>query len=539
MKKIVLLFIFLLSQNIFSQEDAWVYFTDKPDSQYYFDNPLEMLSQRALDRRTNQGIALDILDVPIHQLYFDQISTSSGIEVKSKSKWMNAVHVRGSISAIDALADLTFVSNIQFANRSLNTQNRIANNSENKAVNKKLDVQENFVYGNSSNQIQMLNGHLLHQQDYTGTGKIIAVMDAGFPNVNTASSFQRIRDNNQILGGYNFVARNENVYTSNSHGTLVLSLMAGYFENQLVGTAPDANYYLFITEDSADENPVEESYWVEAAELADSLGVDVINTSLGYFAYNNPSYSYTYADMNGVTSFISRGADIAFSRGMICVTSAGNSGNSANPNISTPADAIHTLTVGSVKFDETYSTFSSIGPTFDGRIKPDVMAQGQNPYFSTTSGSVSNASSGTSFSGPIIAGMVASFWQAIPWATNQQVVDFVLQSADRFTNPTAQFGYGIPDFQLALNMAQLSIIENKKIQFLVYPNPVNDKVIVSFPNDLSDVKWQLFNSLGQKILEKTISQNDNLIATSELQNGIYFYKIEAKNTIQTGKIIKN
>ena len=539
MKKIVLLFIFLLSQNIFSQEDAWVYFTDKPDSQYYFDNPLEMLSQRALDRRTNQGIALDILDVPIYQLYFDQISTSSGIEVKSKSKWMNAVHVRGSISAIDALADLTFISNIQFANRSLNTQNRIANNSENKAVNKQLDVQENFVYGNSSNQIQMLNGHLLHQQDYTGTGKIIAVMDAGFPNVNTASSFQRIRDNNQILGGYNFVARNENVYTSNSHGTLVLSLMAGYVENQLVGTAPDANYYLFITEDSADENPVEESYWVEAAELADSLGVDVINTSLGYFAYNNPSYSYTYADMNGVTSFISRGADIAFSRGMICVTSAGNSGNSANPNISTPADAIHTLTVGSVKFDETYSTFSSIGPTFDGRIKPDVMAQGQNPYFSTTSGSVSNASSGTSFSGPIIAGMVASFWQAIPWATNQQVVDFVLQSADRFTNPTTQFGYGIPNFQVALNMAQLSVEENEKIQFLVYPNPVKDKVIVSFSNDLPDVKFQIFNSLGQQIMEKTITQNNNLVATSELQNGIYFYKVLAKNTIQTGKIIKN
>lgn len=539
MKKIVLLFLFFLSQNIFSQEDAWVYFADKPDAQYYFDNPLEMLSQRALDRRTNQGISLDIKDIPIHQLYVDQIAAASGIEVKAKSKWMNAVHVRGSISAIDALADFTFVNQIQFANRSLNTQNRISNSFKSKSIEKQLDTQENFVYGNSSNQIQMLNGHLLHQQDYTGTGKIIAVMDAGFPNVNTASSFQRIRDNNQILGGYNFVARNENVYTSNSHGTLVLSLMAGYVENQLVGTAPDANYYLFITEDSADENPVEESYWVEAAELADSLGVDVINTSLGYFTYNNPNYSYTFADMNGETSFISRGADIAFSRGMICVTSAGNSGAGANPNISTPADAIHTLTVGSVKFDETYSIFSSIGPTFDGRVKPDVMAQGQNPYYSTTAGSLANTSSGTSFSGPIIAGMVASFWQAIPWATNQQVVDFVRQSADRFTNPTAQFGYGIPDFQLALNMAQLSVEENKKIQFLVYPNPVKDKVIVSFPNDLSDVKWQLFNSLGQKILEKTISQNDNLIATSELQNGIYFYRIEAKNTIQTGKIIKN
>ena len=346
-------------------------------------------------------------------------------------------------------------------------------------------------------------------------------------------------NNGLYLGRYNYVGGNNDVFSTHNHGTMALSCMAAYVEGQLVGTAPDAQYYLYITEDISSENPVEESYWVQAAEEADRVGADVISTSLGYFGYDNPNYSYTYADMNGVTSFISRGADIAFSRGMICVTSAGNSGNSANPNISTPADAINTLTVGAVKFDETYATFSSIGPSFDGRIKPDVMAQGQNPYYSTTSGSVANASSGTSFSGPIIAGMVASFWQAIPWATNQQVVDFVRQSADRFSNPTAQFGYGIPDFQVALNMAQLSVKENEKIQFLVYPNPVKDKLTVSFPNDLSDVKWQLFNSLGQKILEKTISQNDNLIATSELQNGIYFYKIEAKNTIQTGKIIKN
>jgi serine protease AprX len=536
MKKIIFLFLLFQSLVVFSQEDAWVYFTDKPNAQFYFDNPLEMLSQRALDRRANQNIALDILDVPIHQTYIDQITT---VEVKAKSKWMNAVHVRGSIEDIDNLLNLPFVERVQFANRNLNVAGRIGQANAGKIYNKQLDVQEDFVYGNSVNQIQMLNGHLLHQQDYTGTGKIIAVMDAGFPGVNTAASFQRIRDNNQILGGYNFVARNDDFYTSNAHGTMVLSLMAGYVENQLVGTAPDASYYLFTTEDSTSENPVEESYWVEAAELADSLGVDVINTSLGYFTYGNPNYSYTYEDMNGLSSFIARGADIAFSRGMICVTSAGNSGNGANPNISTPADAINTLTVGAVKFDETYAAFSSIGPSFDGRIKPDVMAQGQNPYYSTTTGSVANTSSGTSFSGPIIAGMVASFWEAIPWATNQQVMDFVRQSADRFTNPTPQFGYGIPDFQLALDRANLSVKDHNSVQFLLYPNPVQDQLFVSFPNDLLEVKWQLFNALGQKILEKKLSSNDNSISTSELQKGIYYYNIEAKNRIQKGKIIKN
>jgi serine protease AprX len=538
MRKIIFLFLLFHSLISFSQEDAWVYFTDKPDSQFYFDNPLEMLSQRALDRRTNQGIVLDEKDIPIHQLYIDQITASLGIEVKAKSKWLNALHIRGSVEDIEALADFSFVDRIHFANRTLNTQNRISQSYKVKSVQKQLDTQEDFVYGNSANQIQMLNGHLLHQQNFTGTGKIIAVMDAGFPGVNTASSFQRIRDNNQILGGYNFVSRSENFYTANAHGTLVLSLMAGFVENQLVGTAPDSGYYLFITEDNADENPVEESYWVEAAEFADSLGVDIINTSLGYFTYNNPNYSYTSADMDGETSFIARGADIAFSRGMICVTSAGNSGAGANPYISTPADAVHTLTVGSVKFDETYSVFSSIGPTSDGRIKPDVMAQGQNPYYSTTTGSVANTASGTSFSGPIIAGMVASFWQAIPWATNQQVVDFVRQSADRFTNPNAQFGYGIPDFQLALETANLSVKDIKANQFIVYPNPVNDELFVLFPADENLIKWQLFNAIGQKIEEKTLNQNNNSVTTTNLQSGIYFYQIEANGTIQKGKISK-
>ena len=539
MKKLLLFSLLLIGFLGYSQEDAWVYFADKPNAQYYFDNPLEMLSQRALDRRANQNIALDIKDVPIHQPYVDEVMASPGIEVKAKSKWFNAVHVRGDLSDINNLTNLAFVDHIQYADRTLNVQGRSTNTNRSTvvgSVNKTLDTNVTFAYGNSGNQIQMLNAHLLHQQDFTGAGKIIAVMDAGFPSVDVISPFQRIRDNNQILGGYNFVDRNNNFYTRNSHGTMVLSTMGGYVPNQLVGTAPDAQYYLFITEDINSENPVEESNWVEAAELADSLGVDIINTSLGYFDYDNPNYSYIYDDMNGVTSFISRGADIAFSRGMICVTSAGNSGAGPNPHIAVPADAINNLTVGAVRPDESYATFSSIGPSFDGRIKPDVMAQGQSAVVSSTSG-VIGVANGTSFSGPIMAGAVASFWQAVPWATNQQVIDFVKQSADRFANPTALFGYGIPNFQTALDMALLSVNDNDFQKFLVYPNPASESLSISFPTGFDSADFSLYNSLGQLVLDKNITSNVT-IAIENLNSGIYFYKIKSNTFVQTGKIIK-
>lgn len=540
MKKIFVIVFLLLSYAGFSQEDAWVYFTDKPNAQFYFDAPLQMLSQRSLDRRANQNIPIDSKDVPIHQPYVDAVAASDGIEVKAKSKWFNAVHVRGAIANIQNLSALSFVDHVYFANRTLNVSGKMKNSKPStfNRVDKVLDINVTFPYGNSANQIEMLNAHLLHQQNFTGSGKIIAVMDAGFPNVDVVAPFQRLRDNNQILGGYNFVDRNDNFYTRNSHGTMVLSTMGGYVENQLVGTAPDAGYYLFITEDVGSENPVEESNWVEAAEVADSLGVDVITTSLGYFDYDNPNYSYTYSDMDGTTSYISKGADIAFSRGMICVASAGNSGATANPYIGVPADAINVLAIGAVKADETYATFSSIGPSFDGRVKPDIMAQGQASVVANTAGNVITGS-GTSFAGPIMAGAIASFWQAVPTLSNQQVIPFVKQSADRFANPTDQFGYGIPDFQQALIMAQLSVNDNSIERFLVYPNPVHNSLCVSFPNGFQEAKVSLYNSLGQIVFEKSITNSETSIALESLSFGIYIYKIESNSFIQSGKIIKN
>ncbi len=541
MKKILLVFTLLTCGFVFSQEDAWVYFNSKPGAASFFANPISELSQRALDRRTNQGISLDFTDAPIEQTYIDALTVATGIEVKAKSKWLNCVHVRGSVADINALHAYTFVSQIIFADPALNTfmQNNqpILNKKTIQPVHKKMDIQTNFSYGNSFNQIQMLNGNLLHQQNYTGAGKIIAVMDAGFPGVDVATPYQRLFNNNLILGGYNFVDKTANVYTLNSHGSMVLSCMGGYVDGQLVGTAPDASYYLFITEDVASENPVEESNWVEAAEEADRLGVDIITTSLGYFAYDNPAYSHSYADMTGDKAFISKGANLAFSKGMVCVASAGNEGSNTEPHIGVPAEALHELAVGAVQADRSYATFSSIGPSFDGRVKPDVMAQGQASVVSNPSGNLITAS-GTSFSGPIMAGMVACLWQALPTLSNQQVVNFIKESADRFTNPDFLFGYGIPDFQLALNMANLNVKESLLEESLVYPNPTNDKVTILFPSTINLESLKVYNTLGQKVKEIDSCNNPITFSLADLESGIYYYEIMNVTKKFTGKIIK-
>jgi hypothetical protein len=535
MSKKILLFFLLWSCYGFSQEDAWVYFNDKPNAQAFIDNPLSMLTQRALDRRTNQGIALDITDVPLEQSYSDAIATVPGIVIKAKSKWLNCLHVRGSISAIQSLTALPFVNHVRFANNALNAK-RTATYSGN-PVTKQMETTTTFAYGNSANQIQMLNAQYLHEADYTGTGKIIAVLDSGFIGVDAIAPFNRFFTNGLFLGGYNYVAGSSDIFTAHNHGTMTLSCLVGYADGQLVGTAPDAHYYLFITEDVAGENPVEESYWVQAAEEADRLGADVISTSLGYFEYDNPTYSHTYNEMTGNAAFASQGANLAFSKGMIVVASAGNSGGGAEPHIGVPAEATSVFAVGAVKADRTYASFSSIGPSFDGRIKPDVMAQGENAVLSTTTGVITTAS-GTSFSCPIMAGAITCFWQAIPWATNAQVLDFVKQSADRYSIPDAQYGYGIPNFQVALDAALLSVELNDKTSFKMYPNPVRSQVVFSFPNTIKEASIEVYNVQAQKVFSKNNVNTNETISMDQLNPGVYYYKIQGGTVVQTGKIIK-
>ncbi len=531
MKKITVVVFLLFGLNIsFSQEHAWVYFNDKPDETTFFANPLTMLTQKALDRRTKQNIALDSKDIPISNTYIDAVKNTDGIEVKAKSKWLNALHIIGSETDINTLTNLSFVDYVEFAANDLNSSSKQVKPKENK-----FEIKTDFNYGGSANQIEMLNGDFLHQQNYTGSGMTIAVMDAGFPGVNTFTAFQRMRDNNQILDGYNFVNRSTDFYTSNSHGTSVLSTMAGFVDGQLIGTAPDADYYLFITEDISQETPLEESLWVEAAEKADSLGVDVINTSLGYNTFDDSRYDYTYADMNGTTTFITRGADIAFSRGMIVVNSAGNSGNNTWHYITAPADGFNVLTIGAVDGNENITSFSSFGPTSDGRVKPDANAKGGGTTIINSSGNVSTGN-GTSFSSPVICGVIACLWQAYPNKTNAEIIQIIKESGHLYANPTDQEGYGIPDFQAAFSTLTVDDIFTNN--FKLYPNPFSDNIKFQFTDDFNNLQVSIFDVLGKLLLVKQVTQQNSVVNVNNLSQGVYILRVNQNEKSRSFKVIK-
>ena len=534
MKIIAVVFCFVFAMPLMAQEDAWIFFTDKPEASFYLANPSEMLSEEALNRRANLNISVDILDVPIHSNYVNQIENQPNIQVLAKSKWLNAVHVRGAQPNIESLANLSFVSEIEFANKQLNSNNRLANSNHNNAKNLEESAVQ-FSYGNATNQIEMLNGHLLHAEGFTGEGMIIAVIDNGFSGVNSGIAFNHLYANNQVLDTYNFVNRQTNVYSEGNHGTAVLSTIAAKLEGQFVGTAPDANYILLVSESNSYENPLEESLWVEAAEYADSLGADVINTSLGYNTFDNPNYDYSYEDMNGETSFIARGANISASRGMVCVISAGNSGNSDWQYIATPADADDVLTIGAVNASGNYASFSSIGPTSDGRTKPNVVAQGASAAVVLASGNLTTTN-GTSLSSPIIAGLVACLWQSLPTLQPSQIIDLIENSASLFPNSTPQMGFGIPDFYEAKTQGLLSSVNQiiTSNEAIVYPNPTSN--ILNIQNAFKIVELTVYSAQGQ-IIE--VVHHSNSIDCSKFPSGMYFLKIKNENGHETIKFLKH
>ena len=530
MKKIFflgLLFSFLIS---YSQEHAWVYFTDKPSETNMLANPLLMLSQRSLDRRTRQNISLNYKDVPIENIYINQISAQNGVLVKAKSKWLNAVHVFGLASDIDALLSLPFVDNIEYADSSLNT--KVKKTKIVKQNKSKFGELTNYNYGDSYNQAHQIRVDFLHEQNFTGSTMQIAILDAGFPGVDTFSAFQKIRDGNQILGGYNFVDRTSNFYQNSRHGMSVLSTIAGFVDGELIGTAPDANFYLFITEDAVPETPVEESLWVEAAEKADSLGVDIINTSLGYQGFDETRYNHQYSDMNGITTFISRGANIAVEKGIIVVVAAGNDGNNSYFNISAPADAIDVFTIGAVASDGSIANFSSYGPSYDNRIKPDVDAKGFQTTVLDSNGFVTTGS-GTSYATPIMSGSIACLWEAFPNKTNYEIMQMIRESAHLYNNPTDQEGYGIPNFETVFQTAKFQNSTLSNIN--VYPNPIKNTIYINNTN-FKKLNIDVFDMFGKKIISKYIYKSK--VDVSELNSGIYLLKISDNNKSTTFKILK-
>lgn len=515
----------------FAQQDAWVYLIDKKDVAASITNPLTILTQKALERKINHGVSIDERDVPVNEDYITQLKNATEITVLAKSKWFNAVHVRGSVSNILALESLGCVASIEFANKNLNVSK-----VDQKKISKLESTFSAYNYGNAANQVQMIKAHELHQRGYTGEGMTVAVIDAGFPNVNTMLAFQKLRNGNQIKGGYDFVNRTSNVYayTLSSHGTWVLSTMAGYLENQYIGTAPDASYYLFITEDVVTENPVEESYWVEAVERADSLGVDVVNTSLGYKVYDNPAYSHSNASLNGFTTFITRGANIAFEKGLLLVNSAGNEGSAG---INAPADSPYVLAVGAVTAGGGYASFSSVGSVFQPTQKPDVVAQGQ-ASFVIGNNDVLGTLNGTSFSSPILAGGIVCLWQALPHKSNAEMMQLIRESASQYNNPDYLLGYGIPNLFKTLNTElQLGEQENALEGIILYPNPSSGVIHFKLPSINTFWNSKIYDVLGRQI--RNISIYDQVpIDISSLKAGMYVVKLESPQVLKTFRFIK-
>jgi len=535
MKKTVLLIILCVQLGFSQTQDALVFLADKENVAESIANPISILTQEAIDRKQLHNTAIDARDVPVNENYIAQINTN-GITVYAKSKWMNSVYVRGSQSEIEDLLNLPFVTEVEFADSNLNRpsedffpKNKFAQETSSRII---------YNYGEAANQVEMLNVDYLHENDFTGEGMIVAVMDSGFPNVMNNPAFSHIIDENRLLGTYDFVLRQTDATGTGTHGAQTFSDIGGFLQDQFVGTAPNASFYLFRTEDGPNENPVEEAWWVEALERADSLGVDVVNTSLGYQDFDNPNYDHLYEDLDGMTTIAARGANIAFEKGLLLVTSAGNDGNSFM-FVATPADAPGVLTVGAVNGAGEYASFSSIGPTFDGRVKPDVMAKGRDAAVVYIDGTVIT-SNGTSFSSPIMAGAVTSLWQAVPSLTNGEIMDVVRQSSTLFENPTDQMGYGIPDFEEALNEALLLKVQEEALQqrFAVYPNPVTKNVNISFPKNIEKAQFVLYNVLGKKVLDTQITAMENKVDLSLYPSGIYIATVITDDNKSSFKLIK-
>jgi serine protease AprX len=517
----------------------WVSFTDKNHNAFDLQHPEEFLSIRALQRRQDQNISLIDNDLPVSQYYIDSL-VHLGIPVVNTSKWFNSV-TTGNIESwqVDILLQLEFVHQIQYIRPAETTKKTSLPGGQ------LYDMAGTFNYGLGQEQIAIHKGEKLHQMGYTGKGIHIAILDAGFNSADLLPAFYHLWDNNQILGSRDFVEPGSDIFQGHGHGTYVLSVMGSYIPGIMVGTAPDASFWLLRSEDTGSEYLIEEDNWISAAEYADSAGADIINTSLGYSTFDDINQNHDYQDMDGNTTRISVAADIAASKGMLLVNSAGNLGNKEWKYISAPADADSVLTVGAVEYSGIIAPFSSLGPTSDGRIKPDVCAVGWGTYMYLPNGMLTQGN-GTSLSSPVIAGLSACLWQANRQATNMQLFEAIRQSGDRFANPDTTYGYGIPDFfqaSLLLKANYRSVKDTTDI-IHIFPNPFRYETYLSFESAYKgEVIVSVYHQTGilVKNIKLPVIQGYNLILIdnfSDLSHGIYIVIIQDGDRHYYEKIVK-
>jgi len=530
----VVLFLGLHTTNVAQPFKYLVFFKDKVGTNFSVGQPEAFLSESAINRRVRQGISITERDLPVSQLYLDSLK-SVGAKINYTTKWLNGALVEVESEAIaDSFAQFSFIRkhNFNLGTLGLNEKEGID------AISIENSLKEDVAfYGNSFNQLDMLGIPAMHQAGFTGEGIKIAVIDGGFRNADQLPVFDSLQIKEKLLATYDFVENESNVFDDHDHGTKVFSVIGANLPESLIGVAYDAEFVLLRSEEVASESRIEEFYWLKAAEFADSIGVDIINASLGYNIFDDVIDNYSQNDLDGETALITVAADLAAATGMLVVASAGNEGNDSWGTITPPADADSILAVGAVTALQNYAGFSSIGPTADGRVKPDVVAQGSSVTVSSSTGNIT-FSSGTSFAAPLITGLAAGIWQANPDLTNMQLIDTIRSIASQSEQADNQIGFGIPDFKKLLEVTGIDDINNFDIG--VFPNPAENNFDILFPENMEGENFEisLFDTSGKLVVnrQEKVKQARINMDTQQLK-GLFILKIVGNRGAAFTKII--
>ncbi len=549
------LFLLFSINSLFAQDRYYRYWVELKDKDSVFDvqHPQQFLSIKSIQRREKYHISIVENDLPVSSKYVSIIS-SKGFRIIHKSKWLNAIAIQTvKPNLIDSIKNLPFVINVKnlgelkFTDEENKTEHAVDINEALSVLESKFDDTKNKetdsnFYGKSYTQVSMIKVDQLHNLGYMGQGVTIAVLDAGFKDAKKMDVFKYSFDSSHVLGSKDFVDRVNNVFDDDDHGDGVWSCMGAYKPYQLVGSSPKANFWLFRTEYAKTESPIEETHWLAASEFADSVGVDIISSSLGYNNFDDKNLNYQYKDLDGKTTIISRAASIAASKGILVVNSAGNEGDNDWKYLVAPADAKNILTVGGIDDKNIYSSFSSIGPSADKRIKPDVVALGENVWVPSTSGTYYQTN-GTSFSCPIITGVAACLLQANIVRKNNEIIAALQLSSSQYFAPDKYLGYGIPDAVLANKILggdkdfQLSkdiildarMLKDNKIHLTIYSSS-KQKINVVLENAL-DLK-------SQPLLKTVIDCKQGVTRVSftqsqKIKTGTYAVYIHSKDGVNS------
>lgn len=525
----------------FSQDYYAVHFKFKPQDTYSLDQPSSFLSLNSIERKVRFNIEIDSMDLPVSQKYISDIQPFI-LENLYNSNWLNAAIVLADSEQIKLISGLPYVEQVVSVRPGGYPDARTVDKTDKfKEVGVKSSPADQRIASETQNALLEIDK--MHEAGYKGANVTIAVFDAGFLGVDTLSAFGHIYTTGRIVGTRNFVdLDSDDVYTSHPHGTNVLSLIGAYDPPQMVAGAPEANFILCLTEDVHSEYKIEEYNWVRAAEYSDSLGVDIINSSLGYFDFDDPGMDYSSEDLDGKTAIITKGANIAADKGILVVNSAGNYGRRGPSSIAAPADAKGILAVGGVDYEKERSAFSSQGPTADGRIKPELAALGQSVFILAPSGE-SYLSQGTSFAAPQITALAAGLWQAKPEWSKDELIDRLLASSSQADSPDNFLGHGIPGFIQAYYGEILSVSPSREpVEWNLYPNPIlRNELYIRFGNE-KDSEFILFDISGREIvrynLVRTSIEEPFAIQLPNLRAGVYVVEMRSAYGVKRVRVIK-